>query len=87
MSLVHVSTVHPGAMLPIPFEYDLMARYPWHHYRHYYANQITTSWELPMNKSQIIALYDQDQRKDAEFPGLRREVTPEVVDRAFKGEL
>ncbi len=32
-----------------------------------------------MNKSQIIALFDQDQRKDIEFPGLRREVTPNVV--------
>lgn len=44
-------------------------------------------WELPLNKSQIIALYNQDQRKAAEFPSLRREVTPEVVDRTFKGEL
>jgi hypothetical protein len=32
-----------------------------------------------MNKSQIIALYDQDQRKDVEYPGMRREVTPNVV--------
>lgn len=32
-----------------------------------------------MKKQEIIALYDQDQRKDVEFPGMRREVTPEVV--------
>jgi hypothetical protein len=32
-----------------------------------------------MNKSQIIALYDQDQRIDVEYPGTRREVTPYVV--------
>jgi GNAT superfamily N-acetyltransferase len=32
-----------------------------------------------MNKSQIIALYDQDQRKDVEYPDMRREVTPNVV--------
>jgi hypothetical protein len=32
-----------------------------------------------MNKSQIIALYNQDQRIDIEFPGMRREVTPDVV--------
>ncbi len=32
-----------------------------------------------MNKSQLIALYDQDQRKDVEYPETRREVTPDVV--------
>jgi hypothetical protein len=32
-----------------------------------------------MNKSQMIALYDQDQRKDVEYPAMRREVTPNVV--------
>jgi hypothetical protein len=32
-----------------------------------------------MNKSQMIALFNQDQRKDVEFPGLQREVTPNVV--------
>jgi hypothetical protein len=32
-----------------------------------------------MNKSQIIALYNQDQRKDVEYPDTRREVTPNVV--------
>jgi len=32
-----------------------------------------------MNKSQTIALYDQDQRKDVEYPGMRREVMPNVV--------
>lgn len=32
-----------------------------------------------MNKSQIVALYDQDQRKDVEHPDMRREVTPNVV--------
>jgi hypothetical protein len=32
-----------------------------------------------MNKSQMIALYDQDQRKDIEYPDMRREVTPKVV--------
>lgn len=32
-----------------------------------------------MNKSQMIALYDQDQRKDVEYPDMRREVTTNVV--------
>lgn len=32
-----------------------------------------------MNKSEIIALYDQDQRKDVEYPDMRREITPDVV--------
>jgi len=32
-----------------------------------------------MNKSQFIALYDQDQRKDVEYPTMQREVTPNVV--------
>jgi hypothetical protein len=32
-----------------------------------------------MNKSQMIAIYDQDQRKDVEYPDTRREVTPNVV--------
>lgn len=32
-----------------------------------------------MNKSQIIALYDRDQRKDVEYPDMRREVLPSVV--------
>lgn len=32
-----------------------------------------------MDKSRIIALYDQDQRIDVEYPGMRREVTPKVV--------
>ena len=32
-----------------------------------------------MNRSQMIALYDQDQRKDVEYPDMRREVTPNVV--------
>lgn len=32
-----------------------------------------------MNKSQIIALFDQDQRREVTYPGMRREVTPEVV--------
>lgn len=32
-----------------------------------------------MDKSQIITLYDQDQRKDVEYPAMRREVTPKVV--------
>ena len=32
-----------------------------------------------MNKSKIIALYDQDQRKDVEYPNMRREITPNVV--------
>jgi hypothetical protein len=41
-----------------------------------------------MNKSQIIALYDQDQRIDIEYPTVRREVTPTVVryiDRSSTG--
>jgi hypothetical protein len=32
-----------------------------------------------MNKSQLIALYDRDQRKDVQYPDARREVTPTVV--------
>lgn len=32
-----------------------------------------------MNKSQLLALYDQDQRIDTDYPGMRREVTPNVV--------
>jgi hypothetical protein len=32
-----------------------------------------------MNKSKIIDLYDQDQRKDVEYPDMRREVTPNTV--------
>ena len=32
-----------------------------------------------MNKSQFIALYDQDQRKDLEYPDMRREVMLKVV--------
>jgi hypothetical protein len=32
-----------------------------------------------MNKSQILALYDQDQRTDLEHPNTRREVTPNIV--------
>lgn len=32
-----------------------------------------------MNKSQIVSLYDQDQRIDVEYPDTRREVTPHVV--------
>lgn len=35
--------------------------------------------QIAMNKSQIIALYDQDQRRDVEYPDARREVTPSVV--------
>jgi hypothetical protein len=27
----------------------------------------------------MIALYDQDQRKDVEYPDMRREITPNVV--------
>jgi hypothetical protein len=32
-----------------------------------------------MDTSKLIALYDQDQRKDAEYPDTRREVTPNLV--------
>ena len=32
-----------------------------------------------MNTSQLLAVYDQDQRQDGEYPGARREVTPHVV--------
>ena len=32
-----------------------------------------------MNKSQIIDLYNQDQRKDVEYPDMRRETTSNVV--------
>jgi hypothetical protein len=42
-----------------------------------------------MNRSEIIALYDQDERREVEYPGNRREVTPNVVrlvDTAGTGE-
>jgi hypothetical protein len=32
-----------------------------------------------MNKSQMIALYDQDQRKDLKYPNTRREIMPNIV--------
>jgi hypothetical protein len=32
-----------------------------------------------MDRSQLVALYDQDQRIDVEYPGMRREATPTVV--------
>jgi ribosomal protein S18 acetylase RimI-like enzyme len=32
-----------------------------------------------MEKSQMISLYNQDQRKEVEYPDLRREITPHVV--------
>lgn len=32
-----------------------------------------------MDKAQLIALYDQDQRRDVEYPDMRREVMPLVV--------
>lgn len=32
-----------------------------------------------MNKSQMLALFDQDQRIDVQYPHMRREVTPNVV--------
>ena len=32
-----------------------------------------------MDKFQILALFDRDQRIDVEYPGMRREVTPSVV--------
>lgn len=37
-----------------------------------------------MNKSQIIALFDQDQRRDVEYPDTRREVAPNVVRHVAK---
>lgn len=39
-----------------------------------------------MNKTQIIGLYNQDQRKDVVYPGIRREVTPHVVRHVEDGE-
>ncbi|NLX10447.1 MAG: GNAT family N-acetyltransferase [Chloroflexi bacterium] len=42
-----------------------------------------------MDKAQIMALYDQEQRRDVAYPGVRREVTPDVVrhiDLADDGE-
>jgi hypothetical protein len=42
-----------------------------------------------MNQTEIIALYDQDQRKDVEYAGARREITPNVVrhvDLSGRGE-
>ena len=32
-----------------------------------------------MDKKQIIALYDQDQRRDVRYPDSRREASPQVV--------
>jgi len=32
-----------------------------------------------MNKSELIALYDQQERIDVEYPGLQREITPNVI--------
>jgi hypothetical protein len=32
-----------------------------------------------MDKSELIAIFDQDQRIDVAFPGMRRAVTPNVV--------
>ena len=32
-----------------------------------------------MNKSQILALYDQDQRIGLEYPDTRREIAPNVL--------
>jgi GNAT superfamily N-acetyltransferase len=40
-----------------------------------------------MNKSQIIALFDQDQRIDVEYPDMRREVTPDVVRLIRKSDI
>jgi len=40
-----------------------------------------------MNKSQIIVLYDQDQRRDVEFPAMRREVTSNVVRHIDESDL
>ena len=43
--------------------------------------QCSEGWakQTAMNRSQIIALYDQDQRVAVEYPDTRREVTPHVV--------
>jgi len=40
-----------------------------------------------MDKSQLIELYNQDQRKDVEYPNMRREVTPEVVRHVDLSEI
>lgn len=40
-----------------------------------------------MNKSQLIALFDQDQRIDVEYPDMRREVTPDVVRLIRKSDI
>ncbi len=32
-----------------------------------------------MNKQLVLALYDQDQRIDVEYPSMRRELTPNTV--------
>src|SRR5574338_411728 len=40
-----------------------------------------------MNKSQILALYDQDQRMDLEYPETRREVTPNIVRHVNASEV
>ncbi|MDX1436764.1 MAG: hypothetical protein R3335_08135 [Anaerolineales bacterium] len=32
-----------------------------------------------MDKSELVAVYEQDQRRDVAYPGMRREATPEIV--------
>jgi hypothetical protein len=40
-----------------------------------------------MNRSDILAMFDQEQRKDIEYPTMRREVTPNVVRLVDKSEI
>lgn len=40
---------------------------------------LNTHERCEMNRSSLLALYDQDQRKDVEYPNMHREVTPEIV--------
>lgn len=40
-----------------------------------------------MNKAQLLALYNQDQRIDITFPGMRREITPDVVRHVDTSEI
>jgi hypothetical protein len=37
-----------------------------------------------MTIEEILNRYDQEQRELVQYPGIRREVTPHVIRRAFK---
>lgn len=53
----------------------------------YIDNKNRLLYDFCMNKAQLIALYNQDQRIDITFPGMRREITPEVVRHVDTSEI